>query len=194
MRALDHPDGERRLGREGRVVGHMRRRHAGRIVRPGLRQIQRPVDEGVAVARHIGGEDADLAVGDLARRAGVLPRHAARRLALLEKAGLIDHQHRISVGQVLERHSRARCRAAHPRPSDRGPGWPAAATGRDRPPPRPASSRSCAARRPSSPSRNCPADAATRSCVNSGRIRAFTSRSDDAQKLQRRLDRCTRHP
>src|SRR3954447_14265970 len=34
---------------------------------------------------------------------------------------------------------------------------------------------------PSSPSRNRPADAATRSCVNKGRIRAFTSRSDAAQ-------------
>src|SRR3954453_22058948 len=34
---------------------------------------------------------------------------------------------------------------------------------------------------PSSPSRNRPADAATRSCVNNGRIRAFTSRSDAAQ-------------
>jgi hypothetical protein len=70
--ALDHPDGERGLGREGRVVRHMRRRHADRIVRPGLRQIQRPVDEGMAVARHIGGEHADLAVGDLPRGAGVL--------------------------------------------------------------------------------------------------------------------------
>src|ERR1700730_10456075 len=33
---------------------------------------------------------------------------------------------------------------------------------------------------PSKPSRNKPADAATRSCVNSNRIRAFTSRNDDA--------------
>jgi hypothetical protein len=34
---------------------------------------------------------------------------------------------------------------------------------------------------PSSPSRNRPADAATRSCLNKGRMRAFASRSDDAQ-------------
>src|SRR6187455_1494747 len=34
---------------------------------------------------------------------------------------------------------------------------------------------------PSTPSRNKPADAATRSWVNSGRIRVFTSRSEDAQ-------------
>jgi hypothetical protein len=34
---------------------------------------------------------------------------------------------------------------------------------------------------PSRPSRNKPAEAATRSCVNKDRIRAFTSRSEDAQ-------------
>ena len=34
---------------------------------------------------------------------------------------------------------------------------------------------------PSRPSRNWPADDATRSCVNSGRIRPLTSRNDDAQ-------------
>src|SRR3954468_20279662 len=33
---------------------------------------------------------------------------------------------------------------------------------------------------PSSPSRNTPAEAATHSCVNNGRIRAFTSRNDAA--------------
>src|SRR4051812_28559217 len=33
----------------------------------------------------------------------------------------------------------------------------------------------------SRPSRNRPADTAARSCANSGRIRAFTSRSEDAQ-------------
>src|SRR6476659_2535928 len=34
---------------------------------------------------------------------------------------------------------------------------------------------------PRSPSRNFPADSATRSWLNKGRIRAFTSRNDDAQ-------------
>jgi len=72
-----------------------------KIVRPGLGQIERPVDEGVAVARRIGRKDADLAVGDLARRAGVLTSDAARGLALLEKTRLVDHQHRIRVGQVF---------------------------------------------------------------------------------------------
>jgi hypothetical protein len=31
-----------------------------------------------------------------------LPRHSARRLTLFEKAGLVDHQHRIVVRQMLD--------------------------------------------------------------------------------------------
>ena len=80
----------------------MGRQQTVRIVRPGLGQIQRPVDEGMTVAGHVDREDADLAVGDLAGRAGVLPRHAAGRLALLEKAGLVENQHGILLGQTLD--------------------------------------------------------------------------------------------
>src|SRR5258707_3427783 len=54
------------------------------------------------VARNIGSEDADLAVRDLACRTSVLTRHAARRFALLEKAGLIDHEDRVIVRQMLD--------------------------------------------------------------------------------------------
>src|ERR1700681_1721731 len=53
------------------------------------------IDERMTVARNVGSEDADLAVRDLARGTSVLPRHSARRLALLEKAGLVDHEDRI---------------------------------------------------------------------------------------------------
>src|ERR1700721_326751 len=56
----------------------------------------------MTVARHVGGEDADLAVRDLAGGTSVLPRHPARCLALLEKAGLVDHQHRIVIRQMLD--------------------------------------------------------------------------------------------
>lgn len=62
------------------------------IVGPFLRKIQRAVDESMTVARNVGREDADLAARDLARRTSVLTRHAARRFALFEKAGLIDHE------------------------------------------------------------------------------------------------------
>ena len=81
----------------------MRRFQACGIVRPFLRQIERPVDEGMAMTRHIGGEHTDLAIGDLARRARVLPRHTARRLALLQKTGLVDDQNRVLIGKRFQR-------------------------------------------------------------------------------------------
>jgi hypothetical protein len=55
----------------------------------------------VAVTRHVGSENTDLAVGNLTRRTRVLPRHPARCLALLEKAGFIDHQHCILVCEMF---------------------------------------------------------------------------------------------
>src|SRR5450756_972122 len=56
----------------------------------------------MTMTRNVGSEDADLAVCDLARRTRILPRHSAGGLALLEKAGLVDHQHRIVIGQMLD--------------------------------------------------------------------------------------------
>jgi hypothetical protein len=56
----------------------------------------------VASIRHVSGEHPDLAVGDFARRAGVLPLHPAGGGALLEKTGLVDHQHGIRGGQGLQ--------------------------------------------------------------------------------------------
>ena len=76
-RARDHPTRDLRFRRKAHITRHMRRRHAFGIVRPCLRQIKRPVDEGMAVTRHIGREHAYLAIGDLARRARILARNAA---------------------------------------------------------------------------------------------------------------------
>src|SRR3982074_3957956 len=56
----------------------------------------------MTVARNVGSEDPDLAVCDLARGTSVLPCHAARRLALLEKAGLVDHEDRFVIRQMLD--------------------------------------------------------------------------------------------
>src|SRR5260370_39081845 len=56
----------------------------------------------MTVARCVGSEDADLAVRDLACRTRVLPRHPALRLALLEKAGLVDYQYRGVIRQMLD--------------------------------------------------------------------------------------------
>src|SRR5712691_8885126 len=60
------------------------------------------IDERMAMTRNVGSEDADLAVRNLACRTGVLPRHSARRLALLEKAGLVDDEDRIVIRQFLD--------------------------------------------------------------------------------------------
>ena len=56
----------------------------GGSFRPRLGQIERPVDKGMAVARHIAGEHTDLAIGDRASRPSILPADAARSLALLQ--------------------------------------------------------------------------------------------------------------
>src|SRR5258708_35080737 len=65
-------------------------------------KIRRLVDDGLTRAGNKSSEDAALQVRDLPRRTSVLPRHSARRLALLEKTGLVDHQHRIVIGQMLD--------------------------------------------------------------------------------------------
>ena len=53
-RARNHLPRDLRLCRKSYIGGHMRRLHAFGIVRPFLGQIKRPVDEGMAVTRHIG--------------------------------------------------------------------------------------------------------------------------------------------
>ena len=82
--SLDYRSGELGLGRKGHILRHVRRGPAHRVVRPGFRQVKRTVDEGMTLAGDISGKYPDLAVGDLARRAGVLPADPARGLALLE--------------------------------------------------------------------------------------------------------------
>jgi hypothetical protein len=79
------------FGRKADIGGHVCGFQAIWIVGPFLRKIQRAIDERVTVARNIGSEDSDLAVRDLPCGTSVLSRHSARRLALLEKAGLVNH-------------------------------------------------------------------------------------------------------
>jgi hypothetical protein len=96
--ALDHGARQRRLARKAarrafdHLSRHVRLGHARRIVRPALGQIQFAVDEGVTARRDIAGEDADLTVGDLARRTRLLPRDAAGRLPLLQEPRLVDDE------------------------------------------------------------------------------------------------------
>jgi hypothetical protein len=107
--ALDHSQSQCRLGRKAAIgavdllVRRMRFRHARVILRPALRQIKLAVDEGMAALRDIAGEDADLAIRDLARRARILTRDAAGRLALFQETRLVDDEDRVGVGERFQR-------------------------------------------------------------------------------------------
>src|SRR5258707_7850810 len=89
------------LGRKAGIGGHVCGFQPNWSVGPFLRKIQRAINERMTVARNVGSEHADLAVCDLAGGTSVLPRHSARRLALFEKAGLVDHEDRIVICQML---------------------------------------------------------------------------------------------
>lgn len=68
------------------------------FVRPFLWQAERPVDEGMAMPRHIGGEDL---IGQLV----ILPAEPVywRGLALFQKAGLIDDLNRVLIAKRFQR-------------------------------------------------------------------------------------------
>ena len=101
-RACDHSRRKLWFGRKADIGRHICSFQTIWIVGPFLRKIQRAIDERMAMTRNVGSEDADLAVRDLARGTSVLPRHSARRLTLLEKAGLVDHEDRIVIRQMLD--------------------------------------------------------------------------------------------
>src|SRR6187401_70744 len=75
--ALDHLGCKLGLGRKADVARHVCGFQASRIGGPALRQIKRPIDEGMAVTRHVGGKNTDLTVRNFARRTSVLPRYPA---------------------------------------------------------------------------------------------------------------------
>jgi hypothetical protein len=56
----------------------------------------------MAMARHIGGKNANLAVRDLPCGTRILPCHATRGFALLQEAGLINHQHCVIIAQMFD--------------------------------------------------------------------------------------------
>src|SRR5882762_2683413 len=100
--ACDHCRRKLWFGRKACVGRHVCGFQTIGIVGPFLRKIQRAIDERMAMTRNVGSEDADLAICNLACRTSVLPRLTARRLALLEKAGLVDDEDRIVICQMLD--------------------------------------------------------------------------------------------
>src|SRR6202163_2488862 len=90
------------VGRKAGIGRHVCGFQAIWIVGPLLRKIQRAINERMTKARNVGSENSDLAVRDLACGTRVLPPHSARGLALLEKAGLVDHEDRVVIRQMLD--------------------------------------------------------------------------------------------
>src|SRR5215211_9504427 len=81
----------------------MRGAQASGVLGPVLREVEPAIDKRLALARYIGGKHADLTVRDLAGRARVLAANPAGGFALLEKARLVQNQHRIRLAQGLDR-------------------------------------------------------------------------------------------
>src|SRR4029453_15605346 len=72
---LQHDLGELRLGPKPNPLGDLGGPAARRILGPALGQVQLPVDHRPPLGAGVGQEDAELAVVDLAGRAGVLALH-----------------------------------------------------------------------------------------------------------------------
>jgi site-specific DNA recombinase len=101
-RPADHRLGLPRLGGELHLIGDARRPAPVPVIRPGLRQVQFPVDQRVPVHRGIRQEHPDLAVLRPPGGPGILPLHARRPCALFQETGVIGDQHPVPVTEVLD--------------------------------------------------------------------------------------------
>jgi hypothetical protein len=99
---FEHRLAQLRLGLEGHLVGDACRPAARRVLGPGRGEVQVAVDQGDPSGCRVGQEHRDLAVLVLADRPGVLALDPGRTVALLHKARLVQHQHRLGVPQVLD--------------------------------------------------------------------------------------------
>jgi hypothetical protein len=98
---FEHRLAQLRLGLEAHVVGDARRPAARPVVGPRFGQVQVPVDQRDPTGCRVGQEDRNLAVLLLAGGAGVLALDPGRAVALLHKARLVQHQHRVGIPQLL---------------------------------------------------------------------------------------------
>ncbi len=71
------------------------------ILKPFFRQVQPPIEQGLARFARIGQYDTGLAIGDLAQRTTVLAGDAHRVVALFGKITTIQDQHAIRAPQRL---------------------------------------------------------------------------------------------
>jgi len=89
---VDHALGQCGFRGEPDVGGDTARRAGARVVGPGFRQVQGPVDQRVPPRRGVGQIHRELGVLDAAGGAGLLALHPDRRSALLHIPGLVDDQ------------------------------------------------------------------------------------------------------
>jgi hypothetical protein len=101
QRPVDHRPGQSRLDREDGIVRDTCGGASLWVVGPGPGQVEVPVDERVPGRGGVGQVDRDLAVLDPSGGAGVLTLHSNGAGALLHVTGLIDHQDRVRVPEVL---------------------------------------------------------------------------------------------
>ena len=102
QRAFQHHPGQLRLGGKGARGGHPGGVAALSVGQPPPGQVQLTVDHPVPGRGGIRQVDGDLGVVDLAGGPGVLALHPDRAGALLEVPGLVDHQHRGRVAEVVD--------------------------------------------------------------------------------------------
>jgi hypothetical protein len=100
QRPLQQQPADLGLGQKRHLLGDPSLPPALRILRPGLGQVQRPVDEGTALGSGVGQQHPHLAVLSLAQAAAVLPTHPRRLGALLRDTGLIENQHPRGIAQM----------------------------------------------------------------------------------------------
>lgn len=86
---------------EGHALGHIGLGAVLGVGGPLLGEVEAAVHQGLAARRHVGQEDAGLAVLDLAQPAALLAGHAAGLLALLGESRGIEHEHAVGVAQLV---------------------------------------------------------------------------------------------
>ena len=101
-RAGHHGGAQLGLGGELHAAGDLRPLPPFLVAAPGFRQVEPEIEQGVGAGGDIGAEHDGLAVLDLAGDPRMLAGHPDRHLASLQLGGLIQHQHRIPVAQVIK--------------------------------------------------------------------------------------------
>lgn len=97
----EHDGGLSGLGVELHWLGYARRGAAVRVVGPGLRQVQFPVDQRTTQRACVGQEHTQLTVLYPAGGAGVLALDSHGSIALLDESGFVHDEYAVAVTEML---------------------------------------------------------------------------------------------